>query len=398
MTVRINKSAFNIREKLSELERPIGLKGFELMRAETAQEAGALLGVGRKNLIINGDMRIDQRSNGVSTTPSSTSFTSVDRWKAVIYPYSKFSMQRRTDGTVPGLPSYLRMTTVSAHNVTGSEYQLVWQPIEARNMFDQTAFGYSGAKDLSLSFWVRSSVPGPFSGALENQGQNYAYVWEVNIDSANTWEYKTVNIPGLNIGSWNPMSTSAAAYLMFSLGTNIASSANSGWVNAQRLSSSTEVKRIAISGATLDLTGVQLEVGKNATEFEHRSYGEELALCQRYYQIILDNDGTEPDVIGVFAGRSTSTSNIVFTVPLAVPMRAEPSTTGSTVGTIYAYSGGTRVDNGGSGGLTLNSSNEWTPYSSHVLLTAGGFTLTDDRIYNIGGVSTGAFWILDSEL
>jgi hypothetical protein len=325
MTVRVNKSSFNIREKLSELERPIGLKGSELMRAETAQEARDFVSAGRKNLIINGDMRIDQRSNGVSTTPSITSFTSADRWKAVINPYSKFSMQRKTDGTVPGLPSYLRMTTVSAHNVTGSEYQLVWQPIEARNIFDQTAFGYSGAKDLSLSFWVRSSVPGPFSGVLENQGQNYAYVWEVNIDNANTWEYKTVNIPGLNIGSWNPMSTSAAAYLMFSLGTNIAGSANSGWVNSQRLSSSTEVKRIAISGATLDLTGVQLEVGKNATEFEHRSFGEELALCQRYFWIV-------PNARWLM-GYKRHDSYVYFQLDTPVPMRTSPTPTITSVGT-----------------------------------------------------------------
>ena len=68
MTVRVNKSSFNIREKLSELERPIGLKGSELMRAETAQEARDFVSAGRKNLVINGDMRIDQRNNGASVS------------------------------------------------------------------------------------------------------------------------------------------------------------------------------------------------------------------------------------------------------------------------------------------------------------------------------------------
>ena len=281
MTVRINKSAFNIREKLSELERPIGLKGSELMRAETAQEARDLVSAGRKNLVINGDMRIDQRSAGASTTPSTTSFTSVDRWKAVINPYSTFSMQRKSDGTVPGLPYYLRLTTVSA--TTNPVYELVWQPIEALDMFDQTAFGYSGAKDLSLSFWVRSSIPGPFSGSLENYLQNRAFVWEVNIDNANTWEYKTVNIPGDISGGWGTSTASTGAFLMFSLGTSYQGVADGKWASSQQLGSTTEIKRIQTLGATLDLTGVQLEVGKNATEFEHRSYGEELALCQRYY-------------------------------------------------------------------------------------------------------------------
>ena len=325
MTVRVNKSAFNIREKLSELERPIGVKGNELMRAETAQDARDLVSAGRKNLLINGHMLVDQRSDGSSTTPSTTSFTSVDRWKAVIFPVSAFSMQRKTDGTVPGLPYYLRVTTVVA--TSSPTYELVWQPIEARNMFDQTAFGYAGAKDLSLSFWVRSSIPGPFSGALENQSQSQAYVWEVNIDQANTWEYKTVRIPGNPSGSWNPASTSAAAYLMFSMGTSYQGTPNSGWVGSQKLGSTTEVKRIQTLGATLDLTGVQLEVGKNATEFEYRSYGEELALCQRYYW----QTPTGVSYNQVFTGFCSTTTNSVILTVNPVEMRIPPviSTSGS---------------------------------------------------------------------
>ena len=113
MTVRVTKPEFNLREKISELDNPTGLKGSELMRSETPQEARDLIGAGRKNLLINGDMRIDQRSNGSATTPSGTSFTSVDRWKAVIAPGSKFSMQKKSDGTLlekAGFPNYMRLT------------------------------------------------------------------------------------------------------------------------------------------------------------------------------------------------------------------------------------------------------------------------------------------------
>ena len=91
MTVRVTKPEFNLREKISELDKPVGLKGSELMKSETLQEARDLIGAGRKNLFINGDMRIDQRSNGSASTPSGTGYTSVDRWKAVINPGSKFS-------------------------------------------------------------------------------------------------------------------------------------------------------------------------------------------------------------------------------------------------------------------------------------------------------------------
>ena len=92
MTVRVSKPEFNLREKISELDKPTGLKGLELMRSETPQEARDSIGLGpsRKNLFINGDMRIDQRSNGSATTPSGTSYTSIDRWKAVINPGSRF--------------------------------------------------------------------------------------------------------------------------------------------------------------------------------------------------------------------------------------------------------------------------------------------------------------------
>ncbi len=287
MTVRVTKPEFNLREKISELDKPTGLKGLELMRSETPQEARDLIGAGRKNLLINGDMRIDQRSNGSATTPSGTSYVSVDRWKAVINPGSKFSMQKKSDGTLlekAGFPNYMRLTVTTAITSMGSsQYQLFWQTIESKNLFDRTGFGYAGAKDLTLSFWVRSSVAGPFSGALENWQQNRAFVWEVDINNKDTWEYKTVHIPPCTDGTWQT-NTANGAYFMFSLGTTIGSAPNVGWVNAQRLGSSTDIRRIGIQGCTVDLSGVQLEIGRVATEFDHHSFAEEFEICQRYFQ------------------------------------------------------------------------------------------------------------------
>ena len=283
MTVRVSKPAINLREKVSELDKPVGVKGSELMKSETSQEARDLIGTNHKNLFINGDMRIDQRAYGAVSTPSGTGFTSVDRWKAVINPGSKFSMQRKSDGTVPGFPYYMRLTSLAATTLGASQYQLFWQSIECRNIFDRAGFGYADAKHLSLSFWVRSSVPGPFSGALENWGQSRAYVWQVDINNANVWEYKTVHIPPCTDGDWQVTSTNAA-YFMFSLGTTLNGTPNSGWVSAQKLGSNSDIRRIGINGATVDLTGCQLEIGRVATEFEHRLFTEELLLCQRYYE------------------------------------------------------------------------------------------------------------------
>ena len=286
MTVRVSKPEFNLREKISELDKPSGLKGTELMRSETSQEVRDLIGADRRNLFINGDMRIDQRSNGSATIPSGTSYTSVDRWKAVISPGSKFSMQKKADGSLlekAGFPNYMRLTVTSSVTLGSSQYQLFWHTIESQNLFDRTGFGYASAKDLTLSFWVRSSVAGPFSGALENWAQNRAFVWEVDINQENTWEYKTVHIPPCTDGIWQT-NTVNGAYFMFSLGTTITGTANSGWVNGQKLGSATEVKRIGINGCTVDISGCQLEIGNVATEFEHRSYAEEFEVCQRYFQ------------------------------------------------------------------------------------------------------------------
>ena len=321
MTVRVSKPEFNLREKITELDKPTGLKGNEILRSETSQEVRDLIGAGRKNMIINGSFEVDQRYSG-GTVSAVQGLYGVDRWKSITSNNNKFSMDREgADGTANGnFTTYMRLTTTSAHTVGSSQFFLLWQTIEAKNMFDRTGFGKLGAKDLSLSFWVRSSVPGPFSGSLENVAQNRSFVWEVNIDSANTWEYKTIRIPAITEGSWPRNTAGAAAYLMFSLGTTITRPPNN-WGSSQGLGSPTEIKRIQISGATLDLTGIQLEVAKEATDFEYLTFAEDLLLCSRYYQQI---EGYS-DLIMFGSGRANGTSEAQVAVPLTVPLRASPS-------------------------------------------------------------------------
>ena len=337
MTVRVSNPTFNLREKLTELDKPSGLKGNEILRSETSQEVRDLIGAGRKNIIINGSFTVDQRYGG-ATVSAEQGLYGVDRWKSITSNNNKFSMDREgADGTAFGnFTTYMRLTTTSAHTVGSSQFFLLWQTIEAKNMFDRTGFGQSGAKDLSLSFWVRSSVSGPFSGALENVVQNRSFVWEVNIDSENVWEYKTVRIPAINEGSWPRNTASAAAYLMFSLGTTITRVPNQGWHQAQGLGSPTEVKRVQISGATLDLTGIQLEVAKEATGFEYRSFAEELSLCKRYYQQV----GPASSSAMVLTGAGNGTARIRGMHQLIPEMRTAPTVTHDTSSenpTFYAY-------------------------------------------------------------
>ena len=321
MTVRITKPEFNLREKLTELDKPTGLKGSELMRSNTIQEARNLIGAGRKNLVINGSFKVDQRHSGGSVTATQGIY-GADRWKSITSNNSKFSMNRDGDASTANgnFTTYMRLTTTSAHTVGSSQFFLLWQTIESKDIFDRTGFGQSGAKDLSLSFWVRSSVAGPFSGSLENTSQNRCFVWEVNINQPNVWEYKTVHIPPEPVGSWTRNSASGAAYLMFSMGTSITEPPNI-WRNSQGLGSATEVKRIEISGATLDLTGIQLEIGKKATEFEYLTFTEDLLRCSRYYQRI---EGYS-DLIMFGSGRANGVNNAQVAVPLNVPLRTTPT-------------------------------------------------------------------------
>ena len=281
MTVRVNKPSFNIREKLSELGRKFGLKGSELAAAETVQEARDLVSAGRKNLVMNGDQRIDQRNDG-SAVATSSSFP-VDRFTISHSSNGSFSAQRSTEAPIGFQYSTKFTTTTADTSLTGSQRCLYFTKIEGQNA-QHLEFGTTNAKSVTLSFWVRSSVTGTFSGSLQNGAQNRSYPYNYTINAADTWEYKTITIPGDVTGTWATDNTkSHQIFWSLGMGPDYAAPVNA-WVAAQRWGSTTGTTGImGTLNATWYITGVQLEAGRNATEFEHRSYGEELALCQRYY-------------------------------------------------------------------------------------------------------------------
>jgi len=297
MTVRANKTAFNIREKLKELERPIGLKGSELMRAETAQDVRDFISAGRKNLIINGDMRIDQRNGGSSVTVTNGNYF-LDRWQIYEDTDGVATVQRSTTAP-PGFENSLLWTTTTADSSIGSsQYSMVSTTIEGY-IISPLAWGTSSAKTVTLSFWVRSSLTGTFGGSFRNNAANRSYVFSYTINTANTWEYKTIVVPGDTSGTW-VTGNGKGAQLFFSMGNGSTYSGNATgfWAGVNYHGLTGETPIIGTTNATWYITGVQLEVGKNATEFERRSYGEELALCQRYYNamVVYGGPGTEVPV------------------------------------------------------------------------------------------------------
>ena len=237
-----------------------------------------------RNKIINGDMRIDQRNAGASVTGNNAVYT-IDRWVIAASQNSKLTVQQNAGSVTPpaGFVNYLGITSSSAYAVPAGELFNVCQFIEGFNTAD-LAWGTANARSVVLSFWVRSSLTGTFGGALTNNAQDRSYPFSYSISSANTWEQKTIAVAGDTTGTWLT-NNSSGIKLWFGLGVGSTNSGTAGaWAAAQYLSATGATSVVGTNGATFYITGVQLEVGSVATPFEHRSYGDELARCQRYYQ------------------------------------------------------------------------------------------------------------------
>ena len=284
-----------------------------------------------KNRIINGDCRIDQRNAGASVTPTTIGAPqyTLDRWNANNSAASKYSVQRNAGSVTPpvGFTNYLGVTSLAATTVASGDYYQIIQQIEGFNTAD-LGWGTANAKTITLSFWVRSSLTGTFGGALTNGDENRSYPYSYTISAANTWEYKTITIAGDTTGTWNT-SNGKGVTVRFSLGMGSTYSGTAGaWAAGIFASATGATSVVGTSGATFYITGVQLEVGTQATSFEYRQYQQELALCQRYYQTsypagILANGVTNiTDGVTWVCINTADTSN---GGSFPVPMRATPT-------------------------------------------------------------------------
>jgi hypothetical protein len=278
---------------------------------------------GFKNRIINGGMVIDQRNAGASVTPTASSTYTLDRWAYVADAASKASVQQSS--TAPtGFTKSILVTSLSAYSPGSTEEFRLNQQVEGLNIADLN-WGTASAVSVTLSFWVRSSVTGSYSAYLANSGYSRVYVSAYTINAANTWEYKTITIPGCTDGTWSTTNTTGIA-LGFELAAGSAYYAtNNTWntSSAARCTSS-QTNLVATNGATFYLTGVQLEKGSTATSFDYRPYGTELALCQRYYYYFGSDQANNCAGVGqVYV--STGFNNVM--VPFPVTMRTTPSFT-----------------------------------------------------------------------
>jgi hypothetical protein len=284
---------------------------------------------GFKNRIINGAMRIDQRNNGASISVTSTGFP-VDRFYINANSFGVISGQRSTTAPAEFTNSTLMTVTTPRSSIAASDVYGIRQTIEGLNVAD-LGWGTANAQTITVSFWARSSITGTYTVSLFNTAFNRSYVATYTISAANTFEYKTITIAGDTTGTW-ATDNSGGINLYFDLGSGSNFQTTAGaWGASGYLRTSGSTNWISTNGATFYITGVQLEKGSNATSFDYRPYGTELALCQRYYQKSYDAS-TVPATNSTIGFKNcnvidTSTLNRLFISgnTLPVVMRVTPT-------------------------------------------------------------------------
>ena len=259
------------------------------MALTTVRPQGMGFNTGRRNLIINGAMQVAQRGTDIDGVANGGFCT--DRFKMRIANTDNLvlNLDQSTD-TPDGYPNSLKLSVGTVESaIAADEFLQFGQVIEGQNL-QHLKWGTSDAETLSLSFWVKSSVTGTYAIAVfqadgSSSPDRRYYSKTYTISSANTWEYKTLTIsPNTDDAIANDNTEGLRINWTLSTGSNYTSGSNDVWGSQTNWSVGHNASWITTSSATFFLTGVQLEVGENASDFEHRSFGEELALCQRYYE------------------------------------------------------------------------------------------------------------------
>ena len=289
---------------------------------------------GRRNLIINGDMRIAQRGAGPTTAGNGT-YDTVDRmmtWS--VAGGGTFTGSQSTGHQLAtGHDTAYKVDVTSADtSIASGDYYEFLQRIEGRNL-QHLRWGTASAKKLRVSFWVRATKTGVQSLFCSKQGTGTAYRNVINytINTSDTWEHKIVELPALTSSTIaNDDSTYLQVGFILAMGSGFQGGTAGTWTTGSFYSTANTVNHMDSTSNDFYVTGLQVEVGDIATDFEHRSYGEELDLCERYFQTYSDRmwQGTNEHAAnyslyldGVFTNRmrTAPTATIVGEVTIARP-------------------------------------------------------------------------------
>lgn len=256
-------------------------------------EAQVVPNLGRRNVIINGAKNIDQRGFGGGaayyTIASTGNIFNVDRWATFVSQASKIGVaQQSGTADVPNTDFKYssKVTSLSAFSAASGDYFGYNTTLEVNDV-QHFGFGTSSPKQFTISFWVKSSLTGNFGLAIRVKPSSPArsFVTTYTINTANTWEYKTLTLTAESNTAWTAQGAKGSGFnLWFDLGTGSDFHGTANQYNAgNKTNPSGTVSLVATNAATWQITGVQVELGNEATEFEHRPAAEELNLCQRYF-------------------------------------------------------------------------------------------------------------------
>ena len=326
--------------------------------AELAALIGSQTALSNRNLIINGAMEVSQRG----TTFADLSGLGLDRFQ--IGSSDDGAVTVSQSDTVPagqGFKNSMKFDVTTADTSIGAaQFYQFWQRIEGQNMA-YLEWGTSDAKSVTLSFWIRSNVTGTYNVYFLNNATDRYHPVNFTIDSADTWEKKIITATGDTTGTW--LTTNGIGmYVLWNLalGSNNLTGTNGTWGTAgPGVSGTTQANFLSSTSNELYITGVQLEAGDVATPFEHRSIGDELARCQRYY--FRFDEGAVYQRYANAACQSADYAQANMIPP--VTMRTTPSvhTTGTAAdyavyeaGAIHALSALPAVNTNGSNGQSIN--------------------------------------------
>ena len=253
----------------------------EVTAKDTAARAG------RKNMLLNGDYTVWQRSES-ATALTTDIYSSVDRWKTRVTDTSEFTVSKSSESP-SGFASSCKWDCTTANASPSSGVSIIHQQAMEGQNLQHLQYGLATAKAVTASFWVRGTVTGVYTVGLYSPDGARHIESSYTIGSANTWEHKTITFAGDTGGTLNN-DTGEGMRLWFWLGGGSGFSSGTqatSWAaySQANVLSDNQVNLASSTSNDWYIAGVQLELGSVATNFEHRSYGEELALCQRYFSI-----------------------------------------------------------------------------------------------------------------
>ena len=283
-----------------------------------------------RNLIINGAMQVAQRATSATAVSGAGVYDTIDRLKLWKDNDGAYTSEQSTTAPAGFGTSVKFQVTTADTSIAAAQYSCIAQIIEAQNL-QHLSYGTSAAKDITVSFYVRSNKTGTYGFSLEkSDSTRYIFIKEFTINAADTWERKIITISadsqikasGGAIANDN--GNGFRAFIFLAAGSDYHGTNNVWNTNTSYFTTSNQVNWMDSTSNNFYLTGMQLEVGDSATPFEHpRSYGDELARCQRYYYEISGNN----TLVG--HGFYFGSSEVDVLVNFPVPMRASPSVTSS---------------------------------------------------------------------